>query len=245
MGDFYVRIATPLLKGRKRSQGFLIGRRRRDAARHGALRHQDRAREAAAVRQQVGDRGRRRSAARRVAGRNGSRADGGGRAAQGPSGTDLGPVLCGHGRALQLQRPRAPLLYAQGAGDGRSRRSICCQRTSAARASHAIALDIRKRLEGLRRAGAYRDQGRRSAAGPARALDAARRSLWARRARRGAISPRKCARPSTRSISSSTSTTASVSAPSVCASRSIRKRSNITASRSARSTTRSARSSAA
>ena len=75
---------------------------------------------------------------------------------------------------------------------------------------------------------AHRDQGGRGAAGAAGARDAARRNLWAGRGRAAARSPQRCARRSSRSISSSTSTTASacaVRAPALF--RSTRRRWNI------------------
>ena len=74
-------IARPLLKGRWRSKVFLHRRRRGDRRRLRAVRHQGRAGEAAAVRQQVGDPGRPRLAAGREPRRHRPDADGGGASA--------------------------------------------------------------------------------------------------------------------------------------------------------------------
>ena len=61
----------------------------------------------------------------------------------------LGPDLCRHRRAVQLQRPRAPLLSAQPSPSWATCRSISRRKAERDRASHDIALDLRERLEGL------------------------------------------------------------------------------------------------
>ena len=149
MGRFYAAIARPLLKGRVRSKVFLHHRRRRHARRLHALLHRGRARQTAALRQQVGDPGRARPAAWRDPRGHRPHADDGGRAAQDPARARLDPGLFGNGLALQLQRPRPPLLSARESGAGRSLDQSSAERASASRASHAIALDIRRRLADL------------------------------------------------------------------------------------------------
>ena len=243
MGRFYIRIAKPLLKGRARSKIFLISVGLATARRLRAVRHQGRRGQAAAVRQQVGSPGRRRPAERLVARGDRSRAEGGGRPVEGPAGADVDPGLCGNGRAVQLQRPRAPLLSALRAADGRS----LGQSEAEGRALPRQSRDRARYPQTARRcpaAAARFDQGRRGPARTAGALDAARRSLRPRRRNAGASWLRKCARPSKPSTSSSMSTTASACRPSASASPSIRRRSSSTASRNRRSTTRSPRSSA-
>ena len=63
----------------------------------------------------------------------------------------LGPGLCRHRRAVQLQRPGTPLLSARSRRNWATCRSISRRRARATAASHAIALDLRQRL---RRTGA-------------------------------------------------------------------------------------------
>ena len=81
---------------------------------------QGRSRQTFAVRQQVGDPGRSRPAPRREPRGHGPGVEGGGRTAQRPARTCVHPGLCGDGGAVQLQRPRAPLLSARGSEPGRS-----------------------------------------------------------------------------------------------------------------------------
>ena len=92
----------------------------------------------------------------------------------------------GHGRAVQLQRPGAPLLLPRQRRAGRSGSSTSRPRPSASGTSHAIALEIRERLKGLRAPQRTVAEGGRGAAWTAGAVDAAGRGLWPRRPRRGA-----------------------------------------------------------
>ena len=177
MGRFYARIARPLLKGRIRSKLFLVtvGIATRRGLR--AVRDQGRSRQASAVRQQVGDPGRSRPAARREPRGHGPGVEGGGRPAQGPARTCLDPGLCGDGGAVQLQRPRAPLLSARGSEPGRS----FDQSRPQGRASAREPCDCARRPASARRsraAGRLGAQGGRGSAGTAGAGDAAGRNLW-------------------------------------------------------------------
>ena len=79
------------------------------------------------------------------------------------------------------------------------------------RASHAIALDIRQRLARSAALPGTVDQGRRGAAGPAGARDAARRDLRPRRSHRRAVAAQSARGFRKASISSSMSTTPSTS----------------------------------
>ena len=84
------------------------------------LRDQRRGGETVALRQQVRDSGHRRSTQRLVARGDRSRPEGRGGQAEGPARTHVDPGLRRDRGALQLQRPRASLLSALGAADGRS-----------------------------------------------------------------------------------------------------------------------------
>ncbi len=91
-------------------------------------------------------------------------------------------AYAGTAGAVQFQRPRAALLFAQRVGNGRSVDQSSAQgraqtRQPRDRARHPQATGW------LAKAGAYGDQGCRGAAGAARALDIARRDLWAGRRR--------------------------------------------------------------
>ena len=154
--------------------------RPRDARRLRAVRDQGRGGQAAAVRQQVRSPGCARSAAGRVARGDGSHAEGGGRPARRSAGAGLDPGLCRHGRAVQLQRPRAPLLPAQRAADGRS----FDQSEAEGRALARQPRDRARYSQTARRsaaAAARVAEGGGGPAGAAGALDAAGRSLRSRR----------------------------------------------------------------
>ena len=143
-----------------------------------ALLHQGRAGEAPAVRQQVGDPGRARPAAWGEPRGHRPRADGGGRAPQGPAGAGLDPGLFRDGHAVQLQRPRAPLLHARQPRAGRPRGQPEGQGQARPgeprdRARHP------QPAQGASPARGLRAQGRRGSAGAAGALDPARRGLRA------------------------------------------------------------------
>ena len=112
------------------------------------------------------------------------------------------------------------------------------------RASHAIALDIRKRLETLSRPEHTAIKVVELPPGPPFSRHCSPRSMG-RMQTRGARSPQKYERPFPRSISSSIQTIASACAVSACAIPSIRRRLNIMASRKKRFMTRLARWSAA
>ena len=86
------------------------------------------------------------------------------------------------------------------------------------RASHDIALDMRRRLADLPVPDGHQHQGGRAAARPAGARHPARRDLRAGRRRPAAPSRPRCARPSPPCPSSSTSTTASARPRRACAS---------------------------
>ena len=209
MGRFYARIARPLLKGRWRSQGLPCGVGVATHRRLRAVRDQGRARQTAAVRQQVRSPGGRRPAARRDAGRNRSRAHGRGRAAEGPAGADVDPGLSPAPRPLSTSTAWCATIICAKAPNSATSRSICVPKDERARASHAIALDIRHRLADLPAAGAHIGQSGRSAAGPAGPVDPARRNLWPRCGEPPRAGEPKFARLSRRSTSSSTSTTVS------------------------------------
>ena len=74
---------------------------------------------------------------------------GGRRPAAGPAGADLDPDLCRHRRAVQLQRPRPPLLSARAVPSRAISQVNLLPKGERTRASHDIALDIRQRLAGL------------------------------------------------------------------------------------------------
>ena len=113
LGRFYTALARPLLQGRWRSRIFLANRRVGDRSGLSAVRDEGRSRQAAPLRQQVGNSGRPRSAAGNEPGGNRPHADGGGAAAEGPSRADVDPGLRRRGGAVQFQRSRAPLLFAR------------------------------------------------------------------------------------------------------------------------------------
>ena len=142
-----------------------------------AVRHQRRDGQAAALRQQVRARSDGRSAGRRdrrghVAGAVRGRA----RHRETARG-EIDPGLCRHARAVQFQRPGAALLSAHRSRRWASCRSISADKADRDRESHAIALDLRKRLDKLAIPQGHGGEGGGSAARPAGALDAARRNL--------------------------------------------------------------------
>ena len=140
---------------------------------------------------------------------DGPRADGGRRPAQRPAGADVDPGLRRHGRAVQLQRSGAPLLSARRArrlgdlsvnldAEGRAFAGEPCDRPRYPPAARRVA-----------GAGAHLGQGGRGAARVRRSSP----RCWPRSTgpmrRAGGRWRARCARPSRRSISSSTSTTVS------------------------------------
>ena len=127
---------------------FPVRRRRPDARLDGPVLHEERSREAAALRQQVGSAGRAGPAARRV-----PRTDGRALNAAAERLKDLPELVsiqasCRNVGAVQFQRPRSPLLHAF---DARGRRSFDQPPAEGERkrASHEIALDIRRRQADL------------------------------------------------------------------------------------------------
>jgi multidrug efflux pump subunit AcrB len=119
LGRMYLGVARPILKTKARSWIFLVLVGARDPGLARALLHEGRDGEAPALRQQVGAAGGGRPSRGLIRRGDEPRADRSrGRGARHPRGA-FGPDLCRGGRALQLQRPRAPLLHAQLAGTGR------------------------------------------------------------------------------------------------------------------------------
>ena len=178
MGRFYVAVATPLLKGRWRSKVFLIAVGVATIAACALFYTKD-------VRvkllpfdnkseiQVVLDlpHGASLEDTERTL-------DGGGRTAEGFAGTGFDSGLRRDRGAVQLQRPRAPLLYARQSGAGRS----LDQPARQGQAGPGEPYDRARYPSPSRRprpAGGVGAEGRRSSAGAAGALDAARRGLWA------------------------------------------------------------------
>ena len=159
---------------------FLLVVGARHARLAGAVLHQARHGQAAALRQQVRAAGRRRPA-RGLLGR-GHRPRRCRRSLaprwRVPE-VRLVPDLCRNRRAVQLQRPRPPLLPARDARAGRRRRSTSCPRpTASAPATPSRSTSASGSPGSPCRAGTV-DQGRRAAARPAGARNAARRDLRA------------------------------------------------------------------
>ena len=181
-----------------------------DAGLAGAVLHQGRHGQAAALRQQVRAAGRRRPAGGLVGRGHRPRAAAGRRhrardipevhSLQTYAGTAAPFNFNGLVRHYYLRTsPRARRRSGQ----------PLAARASATARSHEIALDLREKLKGLDTARRHRREGGRAAAGTAGAGDPAGRNLWSRRRdppRRGRA---RCARPSRACPSSSTSTTAS------------------------------------
>ena len=140
------------------------------------VRDQGRRGETAALRQQVRDPGHRRSAEGLVARGDGSRPEGGGGQAEGSARTDVDPGLRRDRGALQLQRPRAPLLSALGAADGRSLGQSDAEGRPVARQPCDRAR-YPQTAGGRAAAAARLDQGRRGPARASGALDLAGRGL--------------------------------------------------------------------
>ena len=244
LGRFYLRIARPLLTGRRLRQALPRHRRRGDRRRLRAVRHARRHGETAALRQQVGAAGGRRPAA--VEHARGYRAlpDGRRRAPEGPAGADVDPDLCRHGGALQLQRAGAALLSAEQSGarrsadqpsaQGRARRAPATPSPSTSASGWTAWPSRREPPSGSSRCRPGRPCWRRCS--PRSTAPTSRRVGKPRR---------RCVRLSRRSRSWSTSTTLSISRPNGCAFRSTRKTSNSTVSTSRPCTTRSPPSSAA
>ncbi len=244
MGRFYAAIARPLLKGRVRSKVFLITVGAAtlaactlfytEAVRVKLLPFDNKSEIQVVLDLPHGAtaRGHR------------PHADVCGRAAQDAARAGLDPGLFGDGLAIQLQRPRPPLLSARESGAGRSLDQPFAERGALAREPR----DRARHPPPARGSAATRRLGAQGRRGSARARRCWRR-CWprsmGRTLRRGAPRRRRFARPSSRSISSSTSMTATANRQTGYASRSTRRRSSSTASRSRRSMIRSARSSAA
>ena len=93
------------------------------------------------------------------------------------AGGRLVPDLCGHGRAVQFQRPGAPLLPARRRRSWASRRSIWRRKATASAPATTSRSTLRQRSKSCRAAGRHRAQGGRAAAGTAGAGDAAGRDL--------------------------------------------------------------------
>ena len=187
MGRFYIRVARPLLTGRRRSKVFLIVVGAATRRRLRAVRHQGRHGEAAALRQQVGAAGRRRPAA-------GATLEDTERflmaaaerlkdlpeltSIQAYAGTAAPFNFNGLVRHYYLrEQPRAGRPADQPAAQGRAHARQPRHRARRPQAAGRPAA-----------AAGHRRQGRRGAAGAAGAVDAARRGLRPRRgdaARRG------------------------------------------------------------
>ena len=243
MGRFYAAIARPASEGARRGRKVFLLRSARRRSRPARCSTPRTCGQAPALRQQVRDPGRARPAARREPRGHRPHADGRGRTAEG---------LC---RSSSRSRPM-PERRRRSISTASSATITCARIPSRAissinllpkgertRASHAIALDIRHRLADLPLPEAPRSRSSRFRPARRCSRPCSRRSMGRtrrppRRGREGAQGFRR------RSISSSTSTTATASPRTACASRSTRRRSSSTGSRSRRSTTRSARSSA-
>ena len=153
-GRSYLVVARPILKSKLRGLDLPSRRRHRDAGVAGAVLHQGRDGQAAALRQQVGAAGRRRSARRFLGGgdRQGAARSRGDRV--GLARCARPSDLCRHRRALQLQRPRAPLLPAQPARAGRS----ADQRSSRGRSANGPATTSRSNCARSSRASSCRKE---------------------------------------------------------------------------------------
>ena len=118
LARIYVAVARPILATKRTRMDFLAHGRPRDACSDDALCRQSRDGEALALRRQIRASGRHRSSRRLFARGDGSRALSGCGPLQRLAGVGEHPVLCGNGRSIQFQRPRAALLSAQRAAAG-------------------------------------------------------------------------------------------------------------------------------